>query len=217
LIGEGVWKTSFTLIFLWKTSFRFFDRGVWAFANGRDPVYLQNGVPCDKNDVYSYGVVLLELITGRKAIQQKLNLVQWCKDFLGPDEHVVRHLLPRMVDSRISLDISYEQLFEVVKVARSCVQERQESRPSMQDVVAWLHNANCKDSSPTNSEFPSAEVPLSLSLSLSLSSYHTSRWIISRFFFVFLHNLEGDFFFLSNVLVGAGAFASLWQQCWLQL
>lgn len=99
---------------------------------------------------------MLELITGRKAIQQNVSLVHWCKDFLVPDEHMMRHLVPRMVDNRISLDTSYEQLFEVVKVARSCVQEKQENRPTMQDVVAGLHNANCKDLS-TSTEIPSGE------------------------------------------------------------
>lgn len=127
-----------------------------------DPVYLQNGHPCDKNDVYSYGVVLLELITGRRALQHKLTLVQWCKDFLGVDEHVMRHLLPRMIDSRISnSDIPHDQLFEVVKIARNCIQERQSDRPTMKDVVAGLYNAKCNDLSPTHStEFPTWHVPL---------------------------------------------------------
>jgi len=111
-----------------------------------DPVYLINGVPCDKNDVYSYGVVLLELITGRRAIQQRVSLVTWCKDFLDIEEPVMRHLLPRMVDARISpSDVVYEQLYDVVKVAQMCLEDRQEKRPSMKDVVVWLHNANCKE------------------------------------------------------------------------
>ena len=117
-----------------------------------DPVYLINGVPCDKNDVYSYGVVLLELITGRRAIQQRVSLVTWCKDFLDIEEPVMRHLLPRMVDPRINpADVSYEQLFDVVKVAQLCVEDRQEHRPTMKDVVVWLHNANCKDYSGSES------------------------------------------------------------------
>lgn len=126
-----------------------------------DPVYLITGTPCDKNDVYSYGVVLLELITGRRAIQQRVSLVTWCKDFLDIEEPVMRHLLPRMVDARISpSDVIYEQLYDVVKVAQMCVEERQEKRPSMKDVVVWLHNANCKD-------YSSSESSLDVSTSLS--------------------------------------------------
>lgn len=123
-----------------------------------DPVYLRNGQPCDKNDVYSYGIMLLELITGRRAIQQKLSLVEWCKDFLYTDDQVMlRHILPQVVDSRMRPAlISFDQLSQVVKIARHCVQEPQDSRPSMQDVVAALYNANWKESSAS----PTSEVPL---------------------------------------------------------
>lgn len=134
----------------------------------RDPVYLRNGQPCDKNDVYSYGIMLLELITGRRAIQQKLSLVEWCKDFLYTDDQVMlRHILPQVVDSRMRPAlISFDQLFEVVKIARHCVQEPQDSRPSMQDVVAALYNANWKESSAS----PTSEVRSKLIHLLSLSA-----------------------------------------------
>lgn len=125
---------------------------------------MRNGRPCDKNDVYSYGVVLLELITGRRAIQQKLSLLEWCKDFLHTEEHVMRHILPRVVDSRMNpLEVNWDQVFEVVKIARNCIQERQEVRPTMQDVVAGLYNANCKEIT-TSSEFPSIEVVQNLNI-----------------------------------------------------
>ena len=138
-------------------------------------MYLRNGQPCDKNDVYSYGVVLLELITGRRAIQQKLSLLEWCKDFLHTEEHVMRHILPRVVDSRMNpLEVNFDQIFEVVKIARNCVSERQENRPTMQDVVAGLYNANCKEIT-TSSEFPSIEVVQNLNILLFtfLSCYVT--------------------------------------------
>ena len=116
-----------------------------------DPVYLINGVPCDKNDVYSYGVVLLELITGRSAIQKGISVVTWCKDFFH-GETVLRHLVTKMVDMRIDRsEYSEDQLYDVVKVAHMCVDDKQENRPSMKDVVVWLHNANCKEYSTTES------------------------------------------------------------------
>lgn len=119
-----------------------------------DPVYLINGVPCDKNDVYSYGVVLLELITGRRAIQQGVSLVTWCKDYFR-DETVMRHLVPNMVDMRINRhEFSDDQLYDVVRVAQQCVDDRQENRPSMKEVVVWLHNANQNHYSSSGTSSP---------------------------------------------------------------
>ncbi|KAE8686490.1 hypothetical protein F3Y22_tig00111059pilonHSYRG00059 [Hibiscus syriacus] len=51
------------------------------------PEYSQHGKVYDKTDVYAFGVVLLELITGRKPIEARRppgeeNLVLWAKPLL---------------------------------------------------------------------------------------------------------------------------------------
>jgi serine/threonine protein kinase len=53
-----------------------------SFAVNYEAEYLQNGRATDKGDVYSYGVVLLELLSGKRPsdttlVTKGLNLVQW--------------------------------------------------------------------------------------------------------------------------------------------
>lgn len=59
-----------------------------------------------------------------------------------------------------------EQLFDVVKVAQMCVEDRQEKRPTMKDVVVWLHNVNCK-------EYSSSDCSLDTTLDFACSNGST--------------------------------------------
>jgi serine/threonine protein kinase len=52
-------------------------------AGYMDPEYVVTQELTEKSDIYSYGVLLLELVTGRRAIQDKKNLVEWAKEHLS--------------------------------------------------------------------------------------------------------------------------------------
>ncbi|EPS73238.1 hypothetical protein M569_01518, partial [Genlisea aurea] len=93
----------------------------------------------EKSDIYSFGVVLMELVTGLKPIVadsgENSDLVDWVCRRLKMNGDVMG-----LVDSRIA-DVFRESAIRVMKVAMLCTARIPSSRPSMRTVVQMLKAA----------------------------------------------------------------------------
>lgn len=99
------------------------------------PEYLVDGKLTDKSDVYAFGVVLLELLTGRKAVEsvapsQCQSVVSWAMPQLAN-----RSKLPSIVDPVIRNTMDLKHLYQVAAVAVLCVQPEPSYRPLITDVL----------------------------------------------------------------------------------
>uniref|UniRef100_A0A166DF43 Protein kinase domain-containing protein n=1 Tax=Daucus carota subsp. sativus TaxID=79200 RepID=A0A166DF43_DAUCS len=102
------------------------------------PDYAMTGQLTFKSDIYSFGVLLLEIITGRKAIDfskrsRDQNLVAWARP-------LVRDLKKfyQMVDPVLQGQYPVKGLYQALSVAAMCVQEEPSLRPLVADVVKAL-------------------------------------------------------------------------------
>lgn len=111
----------------------------------------------EKCDIYSFGVVLLELITGQSPVQppdRGGDLVTWVR-------RSVFDMVPTTVfDVRLDLSSrsTIEEMSLVLKIALFCTNESPVDRPTMREVIAMLIDA--RKSSCLSPSFPTSETPL---------------------------------------------------------
>ncbi|KAH7564669.1 hypothetical protein JRO89_XS09G0004000 [Xanthoceras sorbifolium] len=102
------------------------------------PEYLLEGKLNDKSDVYAFGVVLLELLIGRRPVEkmspsQCQSIVTWAMPQLTD-----RSKLPNIVDPVIRDTMDLKHLYQVAAVAVLCVQPEPSYRPLITDVLHSL-------------------------------------------------------------------------------
>ncbi|XP_022930374.1 probable serine/threonine-protein kinase PBL26 [Cucurbita moschata] len=102
------------------------------------PEYTRGGQLTAKSDIYSFGVVMLELITGRKAVDttkpnNEQNLVAWAQPFFRDPKR-----FPDLADPLLGRLFPEKDLNQAVAVAAMCLQEEAEVRPLIADVMIAL-------------------------------------------------------------------------------
>jgi serine/threonine protein kinase len=88
-----------------------------------------------RSDVYGFGVVLLEMIIGRRAVDKSRptrehNLVEWARPLL-----VHNRKLFRIIDPRMEGQYSTKAAIEVASLAYRCLSQNPKGRPTMSQVV----------------------------------------------------------------------------------
>ncbi|KAG8065537.1 hypothetical protein GUJ93_ZPchr0004g39332 [Zizania palustris] len=105
------------------------------------PDYVRTGHLTTKSDVWSFGVVLYEILTGRRAIEKsrpkdEQKLVEWVRRH--PAESAQ---FGRIMDWRLHGRYSMRAAREVAVLAAGCLAKRAKDRPAMAEVVQRLRRA----------------------------------------------------------------------------
>ena len=105
-----------------------------------------------KSDVYGFGVVLLEMLCGLRALDpsrptEKLNLVNWAKPLLSD-----RRRLSQLMDSRLEGQYHARGAFLAAQLTLKCLSGEPKSRPSMKEVVEALEQIEAMKSKSKSRE-----------------------------------------------------------------
>ncbi|XP_057461529.1 LOW QUALITY PROTEIN: probable receptor-like protein kinase At2g42960 [Actinidia eriantha] len=101
------------------------------------PEYANTGMLNEKSDIYSFGVLLLESVTGRDPVDygrpaNEVNLVEWLKLMVG------NRRAEEVVDPNLEVKPATRSLKRALLVAIRCVDPDSEKRPKMSQVVQML-------------------------------------------------------------------------------
>ncbi|XP_054778800.1 probable serine/threonine-protein kinase PIX13 [Prosopis cineraria] len=102
------------------------------------PEYVATGHLYVKSDVYGFGVVLVEILTALRALDQNRpsgqhNLVDWVKPYLQDGRK-----LKGIMDSRLEGKYSSKSAFRIAQLALKCLALEPKHRPSMKEVLENL-------------------------------------------------------------------------------
>ncbi|KAK2406277.1 putative LRR receptor serine/threonine-protein kinase [Trifolium repens] len=101
-----------------------------------DPEYQRTGNTNKKNDVYSFGIVLFVLITGRQAIVraagQNIHILEWVIPIIEAGD------IQNVVDSKLEGEFSIDSARKVIEIAMSCTSPKAVERPDISQILAEL-------------------------------------------------------------------------------
>ncbi|XP_031107513.1 receptor-like cytosolic serine/threonine-protein kinase RBK1 [Ipomoea triloba] len=90
------------------------------------PEYFMHGIIDEKTDVFAFGVLLLELITGRRAVDSsRQSLVMWAKPLLEKDD------IKAIADPRLGDEYDVDEMKRAMSAAATCIHHIPSNRPSM--------------------------------------------------------------------------------------
>ncbi|KAC9618559.1 hypothetical protein E3N88_33492 [Mikania micrantha] len=101
------------------------------------PEYLMHGKVTEKIDVYAFGIVLLELLTGRKPISNEYpkgeeSLVMWAKPIL------ISGKFARILDPKLGVDYDVDQMERMALAAMLCIRRVPRARPQITTIQKLL-------------------------------------------------------------------------------
>ncbi|TYI55316.1 hypothetical protein E1A91_D11G133200v1 [Gossypium mustelinum] len=98
------------------------------------PEYLMHGIVDEKTDVFAFGVLLLELVSGRRALDySQQSLVLWAKPLLKKND------IRELIDPAIGEEYNLRQMNLVLLAASLCIHRSSIRRPRMNQVVQLLN------------------------------------------------------------------------------
>lgn len=111
-------------------------RSVCGIFGYMSPEYMESGEATTMADVYSFGIVILEMVTGQMAV-----------DFRKPEVLLVKRVyefntqkrpLEQLADLRLDGDYNQKEFFRLISLGIACTSPYPESRPSMRQIVSIL-------------------------------------------------------------------------------
>ncbi|KAK2974738.1 hypothetical protein RJ640_007165 [Escallonia rubra] len=102
------------------------------------PEYIQTGRLTSKSDVWSYGVFLYELITGRRPLDRnrpksEQKLLEWVKPYLDSKKFRL------IIDPRLEGKYSLKSAQKLSIIANRCLARQPKSRPKMSEVLEMVN------------------------------------------------------------------------------
>lgn len=123
------------------------------------PEYVETGRLTIKSDIYNFGVVLYEILTGRRTLERnrplaEQKLLEWVKQYPSDSKR-----FSMIIDPKLRNQYSFSAARKIAKLADSCLDKNPKDRPSMSQVVESLKEA-IADSEEGNSSESSASNPV---------------------------------------------------------